>query len=148
MSLHDYARAKPIRKAHAILHAIHKRYEDHAAKVIIATVVGTLLALKLEPDLPERGEVYGSFQILRALSALLRPEIIKSGRLVLRRSRPYPAGGLVTGHLEHLVGSPIRYFLREVGQDFEREVLAHMLAHPGRKQRAIVITPFRKKERP
>ena len=146
-SLHDFAKVKPLKKAHSILGAIFKRYpiEQDAAKVIIATVLGTLLCLKLEPGV-ERGETYQSFQILRALSSIIRPEIIQSGRLILKRARPRPTGRYVTGHLHHLVVTPILYFMREAGPALEQEILQHMLRYPSKKQRAIRI-PQPKKER-
>jgi hypothetical protein len=154
-SVHDWAKYKPRKKAEAMLwHLYSKRWPngEDCARVIVATVIGTLYALRLEPNI-ERGQVYQSFQIMRALAALMRPERIVSTSerngvthtLVLKESRPRPTGRYVVGHLHHLIVTPCLFYLREVGQEFETQVLQHMLQHP-KPQRAIRITQSTKKK--
>lgn len=152
LRLHDWISYKPQQKAHAILWNIWNRWphDQDAALFVVGTVIGTLYALKLYPGL-EKGHTFTTFQLMRAISSLMRPDVIHSpaiengrGGMVTPKpvkARPRPTGRYVVGHLIHLIVSPIQFYVQEAGKDFEFAVLKHLLEHHDTKhQRAIQYT--------
>lgn len=151
LPLNGWKSYKPLKKCYALLTAIHRRFpkDDHAALVIIATVIGTALALKIEPGV-EQGDTYRAFQQMVALGSIMRPEVIKAHNgLILSKARPRPTGRYLVGYLHHLIVTPIMYYAtKEAGPELEQAILRHMLRYPSKKQRAIRFIPSTRKVNP
>lgn len=156
LRLADWRHLKPAKKAEALLLSVHKRWPDGdtAALVLVSTIIGTLLACRLEPGI-ERGETFASFAIMRAISgALVRAEVttttsehapVRNGVVgpsiitthVDKGPKPRATGRYLVANLERLIVAPIRYYMeREAGADLERQVLQHMITHKS-AQRSI-----------
>lgn len=142
---------KPVRKAHAMLWNIQRRYEEHAALVIMATIAGVMFCVKHEPGVLKENITYTSFQIMRALSSLMMSDgqqmVLprKGGPGVWRPYKPKPSGRLLVGHLERLVIQPARRLLTDLGPQFEADLLRRILTHS--PARAIRLPqPSTKKE--
>lgn len=143
LPLRSWRSYRPTRKAQAMLTNIHKRFGDHASLVLTATSLGVAMSLKYEPGVSQDG-TYGQYQQMRALSSLMKRETITAHNgVVLSSVRPVPTGKNVVFHLHRLLVHECLAYLKDAGQEFERQVLTYIVNH--HPQRAIRL-PRRKQK--
>jgi len=142
LKLNGWRSYKPARKTQAILWNIYKRFGEHAALVLTATSLGVLLCIKYEPGVLQH-PTYGKYQQMRTVASLMKRETIadQGTGFVWSSARPRSTGKNVVLHLHRWLVNDCIAYLKDAGQEFERQVLTYIVTH--HPQRAIRL-PRRK----
>lgn len=145
LPLVGYKALHPKQKASAVLWAIYLRFEDDAALILTATLLGTFMTLKYEPGVSD-DPTFGRYAAMRAINHLVKAQ--PTGLSWVKPYRPRITGKWTLANLERLCIHDARALFNDLGDTFQRDALRYVLAHPKPIRAIRIYKPTKKDKQP